>query len=101
MREARPNYITAALGGIITAMGGGLADKIEINFLSAIIFLSSFFVPIFYLVVDVDVFKGRFKNNGIRAFIFPCNKDEFKILLRLFVWFLSAGVSMMGFNKLF
>ena len=101
MREFRPTYITSALGGVITAIGGLRADKIEIKLFSVIIFCSSFFVPIFYLVVDMDALKGRFKRNGIKAFVFPCNKEEVEIVLRIFIWFLCAGMTITLFDRLF
>ena len=80
--EGTPNYFTAAVGGIITAIGGLIADKIEIQFLAVIILAMAFFMSVFYLVVDVDSLKGRFKNNGIKATVFPCNKEEIKIVLK-------------------
>src|SRR3990167_3638461 len=99
MRKFRPTYITSALGGVITAVGGLLADKIEIKLFSVIIFAAAFFVPIFYLVVDMDALKGRFKRNGIKAFVFPCNKEEVEIVLKIFIWFLCAGMTITLFDR--
>ena len=98
---SKRTYSTSVMGGAISGIGGFIANKIPIEFLSITLFVLAFFVPIFYLVIDVMSFKGRFKKNGIKALIFPCNKDECIVVLRLIIWFVCTGVIITIADKIF
>jgi hypothetical protein len=96
MFPPKPNYLTAMLGGIITAIAGIITDYSNIDLLFLIITAPVFLFSIFYLVVGVDFLQERFKKGGIKAFIFPSSKEDLFALFRMIVWFLSAGILING-----
>jgi len=96
----KPNNFTAFLGGIVTAIGGLIANINNENFLLICIAGIAFMGSMFYLVVGVDFLNERFKNYGIRALIFPSSKEDLIVLLRILIWFITAGGMIVACDKL-
>lgn len=95
-----PNNYTAILAGICTSIVGLSLERIEQIFLESpfvwLPMIPVFLASVIYWVVGKENIgmSNRFKDYGIKAFIFPCCQKEAKIGLRMFLWFLGAACVM-------
>ncbi len=87
----KPSYFTSSLGGILTALFGLLANNNNNTPIYVILTVLIFFISMFYFVAGLDFINERNKFKGVSTFFFPSSKEDFVVLSRIIVWFVSAG----------
>jgi hypothetical protein len=105
---SRANYITAVIAGLFTAFSTKIFNSLILHFgidnspFSISFFcvgIISFVIPCILLIVGIDYIffsiKKRVINFSIQSFIFPNNREDVKVLIRMLLWFVTASSAMM------
>ena len=105
----KPTSLTSLISGFFSALGFIFIMYVKSHYelstekwnefasVAGIIF---FLIPLVFFVAGFEVLFGRFKNISSSTFMFPSNKNDFRALGRIIIWFITTGIIFVVFSGL-